>query len=307
MPEPPSRYSGAQKALHWTMAALIVTSSQYRDGHDEPRPGLATTQPLRAAIGYLLASASSASRAWSVRGAPPFSRCPTGSAAPRRSRMRRSMPVHPRLARRADRQRSSFARPEAVKVFLAVPVSLPNPDAPNMEAAGWISESETSASPSRLSSRSWRSRRRRALSTTSRPPATARCCACSPTEPHRGGSARRSRSPSPQAAAPRRHRPVGESCSRRPCRSRGTAAECRAAPRKRGVASAEAPGDLTRCTRRSLRRAMPASRSSVARGPAAGPKPLSRRWWAWEPASIAASAGCGGPDGAVGPVVGEGV
>ena len=25
MPEPPSRYSGAQKALHWTMAALIVT------------------------------------------------------------------------------------------------------------------------------------------------------------------------------------------------------------------------------------------------------------------------------------------
>ena len=25
MPEPPSRYSGAQKALHWTMAALILT------------------------------------------------------------------------------------------------------------------------------------------------------------------------------------------------------------------------------------------------------------------------------------------
>ena len=93
MPEPPSRYSGAQKALHWTMAALIVTQVAIAIAMTNLGEGPLTNNlyELHKSFGLTvlaLALVRVAIGACAVR--RPSSRCPTGSAAPRRSRMRRS-------------------------------------------------------------------------------------------------------------------------------------------------------------------------------------------------------------------------
>ena len=245
MPEPPSRYSGAQKALHWTMAALIVTQVAIAIAMTNLGEGPLTNNlyELHKSFGLtVLALALVRVAIRSVRGAPPFEPMPDWqrrAAQVSHAALYVLFILVPLIGWIAT---SYCCKP--VKFFWTVPVSLPISDAPTMEAAGWISRS-TSASPSRFS-RSWQFTSPARSSTTSSA-ATARCCACSRTEPHRGGSARRSRWPISQAAAPRRSSsqsrivlsatvPVSRTAAAMPCASsRISAASPR--PRRQGLAA----------------------------------------------------------------------
>ena len=75
MPEPPSRYSGTQKALHWTMAALIVTQVSIAIAMTNLGEGPLTNTlfELHKSFGLtVLALALVRVAIRSVRGAPPF-------------------------------------------------------------------------------------------------------------------------------------------------------------------------------------------------------------------------------------------
>ena len=246
MPEPPSRYSGAQKALHWTMAALIVTQVAIAIAMTNLGEGPLTNNlyELHKSFGLtVLALALVRSRSGACAVRRPSSPCPTGSAAPRRSRMPTLYVLFILVPLIGWIATSYCCKP--VKFFWTVPVSLPIPGRADHGGRRMDFPESTSASPSRFS-RSWRFTSPARSSTTSSA-ATARCCACSRTEPHRGGSARRSRWPISQAAAPRRASsqsrivlsatvPVSRTAAAVPCASsRISAASPR--PRRQGLAA----------------------------------------------------------------------
>jgi cytochrome b561 len=139
MPEPPSRYSGAQKALHWTMAALIVTQVAIAIAMTNLGEGPLTNKlyELHKSFGVtVLALALVRLGVRSVRGAPPFEPMPDWQ---RRAAQASHAALYvlfilvPLVGWIAT---SYCCKP--VKFFWTVPVSLPIPDAPTMEAAGWI-------------------------------------------------------------------------------------------------------------------------------------------------------------------------
>src|SRR5215204_3472571 len=110
MPEPPSRYSGAQKALHWTMAALIVTQVAIAIAMTNLGEGPLTNTPFEPMPDWQRRAAQVSHAALYV--------------------LFILVPLVGWIAT------SYCCKP--VKLFWTVPVSLPIPDAPTMEAAGWI-------------------------------------------------------------------------------------------------------------------------------------------------------------------------
>src|SRR4051794_10072772 len=79
MPEPPSRYSGAQKALHWAMAVLILAQVAIPIAMTTLGEGPLTNPlfELHKSFGLtLLALALVRFAIRSVRGAPPFEPMP---------------------------------------------------------------------------------------------------------------------------------------------------------------------------------------------------------------------------------------
>src|SRR4051794_37888175 len=139
MPEPPSRYSGAQKALHWTMAALIVTQVAIAIAMTNLGEGPLTNTlfELHKSFGLtVLALALVRVAIRSVRGAPPFEPMPDWqrrAAQVSHAALYVLFILVPLVGWIAT---SYCCKP--VRFFWTVPVSLPIPDAPTMEAAGWI-------------------------------------------------------------------------------------------------------------------------------------------------------------------------
>jgi cytochrome b561 len=139
MPEPPSRYSGAQKALHWTMAVLIVTQVAIAIAMTNLGEGPLTNTlfELHKSFGVTaLALALVRLGVRSVRGAPPFEPMPDWqrrAAQVSHAALYVLFILVPLVGWIAT---SYCCKP--VKFFWTAPVSLPIPDAPTMEAAGWI-------------------------------------------------------------------------------------------------------------------------------------------------------------------------
>jgi cytochrome b561 len=139
MSELPSRYSGVQKALHWTMAALIVVQVAVGIAMTNLGEGPVTNFlfELHKSIGLtVLALALVRLAVRSVRGAPPFEPMPDWQ---RRAAQASHAALYvlfilvPLVGWIAT---SYCCKP--VNFLWAVPVSLPIPDAPTMEAAGPI-------------------------------------------------------------------------------------------------------------------------------------------------------------------------
>ncbi len=195
MPEPPSRYSAAQKALHWTMAALIVPLVAIAIAMTNLGDGPLTNRlyELHKSFGLTVFTLALVRLACARRGAPPLEPMP---AWQRRAAQVSHYALYVLfiLVPLAGWIATSYCC-APVNLFWTVPVTLPLPGA-DMEAAERIfrihfglafalSRSCWSTSPGRCSTIS--------------SAATARCCACYRTELHRGGSARRSRWPILQA------------------------------------------------------------------------------------------------------------
>ena len=139
MSAPPHRYSGLQKTLHWTMAALIVaqvaiglTMTNIGEG-----PLTNTLFELHKSIGItVLALALVRLAVRARRGAPPFEPMPEWqrrAANPSHTALYVLFLATPLVGWIAT---SYCCKP--VNLFWTVPMSLPVPDAPTMEAAGWI-------------------------------------------------------------------------------------------------------------------------------------------------------------------------
>ena len=139
MPEPPSRYSGAQKALHWTMAVLILAQVAIAIAMTNLGEGPLTNTlfELHKSFGLtVLALALVRLGVRSVRGAPPFEPMPDWqrrAAQVSHATLYVLFILVPLIGWIAT---SYCCKP--VRFFWTVPVSLPIPDAPTMEAAGWI-------------------------------------------------------------------------------------------------------------------------------------------------------------------------
>jgi cytochrome b561 len=137
--EPPSRYSGLQKTLHWTMAALIVTQVAIGIAMTNIGEGPLTNNlyELHKSIGItVLALALVRVALRAKRGAPPFEPMPDWqrrAANASHAALYVLFVATPLVGWIAT---SYCCKP--VNLFWTVPMSLPVPDAPTMEAAGWI-------------------------------------------------------------------------------------------------------------------------------------------------------------------------
>lgn len=139
MSEPPRRYSGLQKTLHWTMAALIVTQVAVGIAMTNLGEGPLTNNlyELHKSIGIaVLALALVRIAVRATRGAPPLEPMPEWQ---RRAAQASHYTLYvlfvlvPLVGWIAT---SYCCKP--VNFLWTVPMSLPVPDAPTMEAAGWI-------------------------------------------------------------------------------------------------------------------------------------------------------------------------
>jgi cytochrome b561 len=137
--EPPRRYSGLQKTLHWTMAALIITQVAIGITMTNIGEGPLTNNlyELHKSIGItVLALALVRLAVRARRGAPPFEPMPDWqrrAANASHTALYVLFVATPLVGWIAT---SYCCKP--VNFLWTVPMSLPVPDAPTMEAAGWI-------------------------------------------------------------------------------------------------------------------------------------------------------------------------